>query len=1282
MFILVAISILVWLAAFVWSLVLWRRLRDWRLGLFSVFLGGLFVRQALTYWGFLLQKTPDVHELWAEEAVALLTSIVSLACVVALGKMIGERERAAGALADHRTRLQREYSELRAIYDNAPIGMCTVDPDLRFTAINERLARINGRSALEHLGRTIRQVLPGPLADRIEPIYRHVLDTGEPSVGVEFRAMSGGVPGVERDWSVTHYPIRGPLGQIEAVGCTVTDITDQRRALDDVRAHEQRQRALLQAMPDAMFLMSRDGVYLAHSAPEGALLITPPSQFLGRRCIEVLPEHLGRQCMDAIGRTLATGAMQTYEYCFTRDDQTRFWEVRMVPSGRDEVLLLVRNITERRGAEEALRTSREDLERAQAVAHVGSLVSDPAPDGRLTWSAEACRIFGIEPGAFDERVQTFFDRVHPDDLQTVMDAAEAAVRPGSDNPRYDLEHRIVRPDGAVRWVREQADIVRDSGGNPIRMIGTVQDVTERKRTELLQASQNRIFEQIATGAPLPTILDSVLALVQEQAPATSSAIMLLDRDGQRFHPAASRGFAPELTAAMAGITADPAETPCGTAAAERRLIIAEDLAATTRWGRARALAGRAGLRSCWSHPIAAADGRILGTFAFFRASPGAPDDREGSLLDHAAHLAGIAIERRRAEEAVRESEERYRRLAEHGALGIWEVTPEGLTVYANPTMCRLLEVDSPAELRGQSYRRFFTTESLKTIDRELVRRRRGEPSSYEVQIIGAKGGRRQAVVAGAPMITAGRPLQTLVGTFTDITDRKRAEDALRESEERFRSMADSAPVLIWLADAKGQASYYNRTWLSFTGRTLPEELDHGWEQGLHPDDRDHALEVYEESLRMRKPFTLEYRFRRAGGTHGWLFDQGSPRFTPAGEFAGFIGSCTDITERRRLEDELRRSQKMEAIGQLASGVAHDFSNLLTAIFGFTSLARRTLSPQHPAVRSLDRVDEAARQAAGVSRALLTFSRGGASDKKPVVLGQLVEDALRLLRRTLPANIEVSTSIPRPPVWVRADATQLQQVLMNLAINARDAMPSGGRLTIGVGQGPSGNGRTGTATLSVSDTGVGMSPELRARIFEPFFTTKPPGQGTGLGLAIVHGIVSDHGGSVEAVSEPGQGSTFVVTLPTAQPLPEAPASDAVRPVPAGRGQIVLLADPHRYVREIVASMLESIGFQVVQAGACGEVQQALESGPIRAAVLDATMCGAGRSCMTGIRAARPDMKIIAITGNDGPAPETDENTTVLSKPFQMNELAAALAAALSDEPEDADAPVPPSGEGAR
>src|SRR5690606_12151109 len=210
-------------------------------------------------------------------------------------------------------RVQHEYAELRAIYDNAPVGMATVDTALRFTAVNERLARITGRTVEEHLGRTIREVFPD-LADTLEPIFLRVLETGEPSFNLALNGISAPGGGDPRDWSVTHYPIRDGQGRVVAVGCTVADVTDLNWTMRELRASEQRQRALLQAVPDAMFRMADDGTYLAYHALDETRLLVPPDRFLGRTAEEVLPPHLARLCMDAIRRTLQTGRMQTYEY--------------------------------------------------------------------------------------------------------------------------------------------------------------------------------------------------------------------------------------------------------------------------------------------------------------------------------------------------------------------------------------------------------------------------------------------------------------------------------------------------------------------------------------------------------------------------------------------------------------------------------------------------------------------------------------------------------------------------------------------------------------------------------------------------------------------------------------------------------------------------------------------------------------------------------------------------------------------------------------------------------
>lgn len=869
-------------------------------------------------------------------------------------------------------------------------------------------------------------------------------------------------------------------------------IQDRDAAAEALRRSEETQRALINAMPDAMFLMNREGVYLSYKTPDESRLIVPPATFLNRKVSEVLPAEMAGKCRQAIEAALSTGRPQSYEYDYTRGNMTRRWEARVAVCGRDEVLVLVRDITDLRRMEQALQRTTEDLERAQAVAHTGSWVSDVEPSGRLTWSAETSRIFGFAPGEFDERVETFFRHVHPDDAGRVRAAANRSFATGEP---YDLEHRIIRRDGQVRWVRERADVVCDPQGRAIRMIGVVQEITDRKRTE----------------------------------------------------------------------------------------------------------------------------------------------------------------------EALLASESRYRRLTEHGALGVWEVDAGGHTIYANPRMCALLEVDSQDNLKGIDFRTFFAPSSLATLAAQLERRRAGHASTYELDMIGARGGRRTVLVSGAPMMDASASLSSLIATFADITEHKLAQQRLREAEQRNALLLRQTPLGVIIVGLDTRILEWNPSAEKIFGYPADEAIGRSFENLIIPESaRAHVSRVWSE-LCAGKGGTrsTNENLTKSGAviTCEWY---NSPLVDADSRVFAVACMVQDVTEVHRLERELRQSQKMEAIGRLASGVAHDFSNLLTAISGFTSLARRTLSPQHPAVRSLDRVDEAAAQAVGVTKALLTFSRRGTTEKGPVELCQIIQDAARLLRRTLPANVELRTRDEGEPLWVHADTTQLQQVVMNLAINARDAMRKGGVITITAHHaGPD------HAAVSVRDEGEGMSPEVQARIFEPFFTTKPPGEGTGLGLAISHAIVKDHGGQFNVVSEPGRGSTFTFTLPVGSP-PSAEPAQAAPVISAGKGESLLLFSTHAFTREIMSSSLKSFGYSVLQVTDPALLPELAADPAARLLIIDTDSLPEPRpECLARIRAAAGPLKTLllgAVLNSQGPSPDTHD--LVLPKPFQIHELAAAVSEALT------------------
>ncbi len=393
-------------------------------------------------------------------------------------------------------------------------------------------------------------------------------------------------------------------------------------------------------------------------------------------------------------------------------------------------------------------------------------------------------------------------------------------------------------------------------------------------------------------------------------------------------------------------------------------------------------------------------------------------------------------------------------------------------------------------------------------------------------------------------------------------------------------------------------------------------------------------------------------------------------------------------ERDMLQAQLYQSQKMEAVGQLAAGVAHDFSNLLTAISGYTVQARTALPGDHKVIRLLEGVEEATEQAVGVTRSLLTFCCETAAKKEPVELRGLVDRSARMLRRLLPAGVEVVLDLGRGATWVQADPTQLQQTVMNLAINARDAMPDGGTLRISVSHRPTGgreaacsSNATGSSAifaesrsavhLTVTDTGGGISLDMQDHIFEPFFTTKPKEQGTGLGLAIVHGIVKDHGGYMAVKSEPGKGSTFEVVLPTLEEaaVPKPGESRAI--VQNGEGELILLAEDNWHVRSAIRSSLELLGYEVLEAedGRALTVRFQQYSANIQLLVIDIDLPHiSGLDFLRGIRRSGVLTPVIVITAKSDLdlATEPDEGTFLLRKPFEMAELQVLAGRLLSGQ----------------
>ena len=512
--------------------------------------------------------------------------------------------------------------------------------------------------------------------------------------------------------------------------------------------------------------------------------------------------------------------------------------------------------------------------------------------------------------------------------------------------------------------------------------------------------------------------------------------------------------------------------------------------------------------------------------------------------------------------------------------------------------------------------------------------------------------------------------------------RRAAEAALRENEERFRALVENSSDAIILLDAEARIAYLSASSVRQLGWAASEMLGHSVFDFMHPDDREIVGHRVAEVL--RKPgerITQEVRFRHGDGTWHAMEGVGVNRLSDPAVRA-IVVNARDITDRRRLEEQLWHAQKMEAVGQLAGGIAHDFNNLLTAILGYCSLVLDDV-PQDAALRSdLEEIRTAGERAASLTRQLLAFSRRQMLQPQLVDVNALVAGLAKLLRRLMGEDVELVTTLGSDLPVVRADPASLEQVLVNLAVNARDAMAGGGRLTIdtrvvdldaafAATHIPMTSGRY--VMVSVADTGTGMDPVTRGRIFEPFFTTKEQGKGVGLGLATVYGIVKQNGGYIWVDSEVGSGTTFSVYLPPAEVAASVrPVDGAAKDDRRRRGwETVLLVEDEDAVRALAREVLRRHGYVVLEARHGVEALRLAERHPdaIHLLISDVVMPHmSGSELAARLSADRPKMKVLFMSGYTdrlGLHRDQTSGAAFVQKPFTPEALARKVRSVLDE-----------------
>jgi PAS domain S-box-containing protein len=616
--------------------------------------------------------------------------------------------------------------------------------------------------------------------------------------------------------------------------------------------------------------------------------------------------------------------------------------------------------------------------------------------------------------------------------------------------------------------------------------------------------------------------------------------------------------------------------------------------------------------------------------------------RLGQSVTHALSESQMHRERQVMGVALKHAESRYRSIFENAIEGIYQSTPEGRFITANPALARILGYPSPEALIEQVSdipRDLYVVPEQRQKLRKLLFEQ-GSVSGYESQIKRLDG-QSIWVSESVRVVTEAEGQFHYEGMIEDITERKRAEAALRASEERYRSLVEASSQVVWSTDAEG-----NVTNVTNIEGVLGEGFDlSGWKwvDTLHPEDRQYIISNWEQCLRNATVVDIEYRQMHRDGSYHYWNSRGVPIYDDHQQVRGWIGMASDITERKLLEQQFIQAQKMEAIGRLAGGIAHDFNNLLTVIIGFSQLTLNSLQPDNPTYGHLKQIEKAGHSAASLTSQMLAFSRKQIMQAKVFNLNRVVTDLQKMLQRLIGEDVELLINLAEDLGQVKADPGQIEQIIVNLAVNARDAMPQGGKLIIETANMELDEGYARSHTnsqpgqyvmLAVSDTGSGMDKQTQERIFEPFFTTKEQGKGTGLGLSTVYGITKQSGGNIWVYSEPGKGTTFKIYLPLIAD-PDEGVGRFAHPVEVLRGsETILLVEDEDMIRRLAYQVLEMNGYRVLEAG---NANQALElcrqyTDPIHLLVTDVVLPGlSGHGLAQQIALQGREMKVLYMSG---------------------------------------------------
>jgi PAS domain S-box-containing protein len=869
--------------------------------------------------------------------------------------------------------------------------------------------------------------------------------------------------------------------------------------------------------------------------------------------------------------------------------------------------------------------------------------------GKISVSSTWCALFGRPQSPFISR-EDFLGALHPDDRAAVDQQLMEALTQGRS---CRVEHRVLWPDGSEHWMATTAALPHKKSGASAGLAGVCQDITSQKslETEL----KKREAELARRRTQFQLILSTVEACDFEFDPVTDTGVWSVELEK------------------LYGL--QPGEFN-GTLRGWKTMLVPEDLPQAEE-----------------NIQRVLSEGQGTYRFRIQRRNDGKIrwlECRAKATFDQAGHpikVVGVHIDitaRVETEAALRLSQERMRAFLNNKSIVAWMKDEAGRYVFVSDHFRSRFAVGDqwegltdldlwPRELADQ-YRQS-----------DLAVLSTGNPLEA-VQPSGHPDGSRSWWLEQKFLFIDAEGKRYVGGVALDVTEHHQVQVALLESEDRYRNLIEAAFDWIWEVDAGGRFTYSSPQVHSLLGYTPDEVVGQSLTHFMLPSEAKLFQEFFSARAALREPFSgIENINLHKKGHSVALESSGVPVLGPDGELRGYRGMDRDITARKQLEAQLRQAQKLEAIGQLAGGVAHDFNNILASMMMQIALMEME-TEMAPLRAGLEDLEKEARRASNLTRQLLMFSRRSVLDKKQVDLNQVVAELLRMLGRLIGEDIrlQVESASGLPPV--EADVSMMEQVLMNLVVNARDAMPRGGQISIRTSlveigaDGSDGNleRRAGEfVCLQISDTGCGMDSGTLKRLFEPFFTTKEPGKGTGLGLATVHGIIAQHKGWVEVQSVVGSGSTFSVYLPAVASF-DSIVPNGTSPGVAQRGnETILLVEDEDGVRKIVSRLLRSLGYQVLEAS---NGQQATRLWQLHRPEIDLLFTDmvmpegmTGLEVVEQLQADKPDLRAIISSGYSaeiarmGVANRT--GVAYLPKPSDANTMADMVRKCLDSRKKD-------------